>query len=210
MAVEVQYRGDNADTGPSDGVWFDVDPLAYPKKLIHIFDDFVGGVGHGMASAGTVAEVALGALGSGGILNVHNSGSIQGDLAFKHASDKDITFECRISVDDLTNAAGDVGLYKGSGALLAFNIASGVAQLKNQTTNVGGAVTLVADTMVKLGFRVRGDLGDATVTAYLNGVKLGSASTGVTLEASAMRLYVASSHGTNKIAVDWVRAAQLR
>ena len=38
MAVEVQYRGDNSDAGPSDGVWFDVDPLASPKKQVEIFE----------------------------------------------------------------------------------------------------------------------------------------------------------------------------
>ncbi|ANS05118.1 hypothetical protein [uncultured Mediterranean phage] len=211
MAVEVQYRGDNADAGPSDGVWFDVDPLASPKKSFDILEDFVG------ISSLTLAGTSAPADGTepGGTRVFETDDSAKGEFAFKLADDKDLTFECRLKP---AAAAGfQVGLQNsGDTKRLSFVGAAGTATLKhddNSEDETIAAKALTTDAYIKLGFRVRGAGDDTEITAYADGVKVASKKLS-DLEASALTsdmLQVAIVSSTAAaIEVDWIKAVQLR
>ena len=210
MAVEVQYRGDNSDTGPSDGVWFDVDPLASPKKQVEIFEDFTG-----VSSLIMTGSPPDGADPGGSVLLDTSGDAADSTLAFKVADDKDLTFEARIKI--VTAAILRCGLEDADNSdRLSFEIAADSAVLKhddasNDETIATKAVT--AGSYVKLGFRVRGAGANTEITAYADGVKVASKKlsdlTASAVSAQPMKVSVVSA-GTPDVEVDWIKAVQLR
>lgn len=210
MAVEVQYRGDNSDAGPSDGVWFDVDPLAAPKKQVEIFEDFTG-----VSSLTLTGSPPDGADPGGSIVLEDSADAADSALAFKLADDKDLTFEARIKI--VTAAVLRCGLEDADNSdRLSFEIAADSAVLKhddasNDETIATKAVT--AGSYVKLGFRVRGAGANTEITAYADGVKVASKKlsdlTASAVSAQPMKVSVVSA-GTPDVEVDWIKAAQLR
>jgi len=210
MAVEVQYRGDNSDTGPSDGVWFDVDPLAAPKKQMEIFEDFTG-----VSSLIMTGSPPDGADPGGSVLLDTSGDAADSTLAFKLVDDKDLTFEARIKI--VTAAVLRCGLEDADNSdRLSFEIAADSAVLKhddasNDETIATKAVT--AGSYVKLGFRVRGAGADTEITAYADGVKVASKKlsdlTASAVSAQPMKVSVVSA-GTPDVEVDWIKAVQLR
>ena len=210
MAVEVQYRGDNSDAGPSDGVWFDVDPLASPKKQVEIFEDFTG-----VSSLTLTGSPPDGADPGGSIVLEDSADAADSALAFKLADDKDLTFEARIKI--VTAAVLRCGLEDADNSdRLSFEIAADSAVLKhddasNDETIATKAVT--AGSYVKLGFRVRGAGANTEITAYADGVKVASKKlsdlTASAVSAQPMKVSVVSA-GTPDVEVDWIKAVQLR
>ena len=210
MAVEVQYRGDNGDVGPSDGVWFDVDPLASPKKQIEVFEDFVG-----VSSLNMVGAPADGTDIGGSVLFDTTADAANSAIAFKLADNKDFTFEARIKI--VTAAVLRCGLEDADNSdRLSFEIAADSAVLKhddatNDETIATKAIT--AGSYVKLGFRVRGAGADTEITAYADGVKVASKKlsdlTASVLSATTMKVSVVSA-GSPSLEVDWIKAVQLR
>ena len=210
MAVEVQYRGDNSDAGPSDGVWFDVDPLAFPKKQVEIFEDFTG-----VSSLIMTGSPPDGADPGGSVLLDTSGDAADSTLAFKLADDKDLTFEARIKI--VTAAVLRCGLEDADNSdRLSFEIASDRAVLKhdddtNDETIATKAIT--AGSYVKLGFRVRGAGANTEITAYADGVKVASKKlsdlTASAVSAQPMKVSVVSA-GAPDVEVDWIKAVQLR
>jgi len=210
MAVEVQYRGDNGDVGPSDGVWFDVDPLASPKKQIEVFEDFVG-----VSSLNMVGAPVDGTDIGGSVLFDTTADAANSAIAFKLADNKDFTFEARIKI--VTAAVLRCGLEDADNSdRLSFEIAADSAVLKhddatNDETIATKAIT--AGSYVKLGFRVRGAGADTEITAYADGVKVASKKlsdlTASVLSATTMKVSVVSA-GSPSLEVDWIKAVQLR
>tara|TARA_Y100000588_G_scaffold16568_1_gene17404 strand:- start:2427 stop:3059 length:633 start_codon:yes stop_codon:yes gene_type:complete len=210
MAVEVQYRGDNSDAGPSDGVWFDVDPLASPKKQVEIFEDFTG-----VSSLIMTGSPPDGADPGGSVLLDTSGDAADSTLAFKLADDKDLTFEARIKI--VTAAVLRCGLEDADNSdRLSFEIASDSAVLKhddatNDETIATKAIT--AGSYVKLGFRVRGAGANTEITAYADGVKVASKKlsdlTASALSDVMMKVSVVSA-GAPDVEVDWIKAVQLR
>ena len=210
MAVEVQYRGDNSDAGPSDGVWFDVDPLASPKKQVEIFEDFTG-----VSSLTLTGSPPDGADPGGSIVLEDSADAADSAFAFKLADNKDLTFEARIKI--VTAAVLRCGLEDADNSdRLSFEIAEDSAVLKhdnatNDETIATKAVT--AGSYIKLGFRVRGAGADTEITAYADGVKVASKKlsdlTASALSAVMMKVSVVSA-GAPDVEVDWIKAVQLR
>ena len=210
MAVEVQYRGDNSDAGPSDGVWFDVDPLASPKKQVEIFEDFTG-----VSSLIMTGSPPDGADPGGSVLLDTSGDAADSTLAFKLADDKDLTFEARIKI--VTAAVLRCGLEDADNAeRLSFESAADSAVLKhddatNDETIATKAIT--AGSYVKLGFRVRGAGANTEITAYADGVKVASKKlsdlTASAVSAQPMKVSVVSA-GAPDVEVDWIKAVQLR
>ena len=210
MAGEVQYRGDNSDAGPSDGVWFDVDPLASPKKQVEIFEDFTG-----VSSLTLTGSPPDGADPGGSIVLEDSADAADSALAFKLADDKDLTFEARIKI--VTGAVLRCGLEDADNSdRLSFEIAADSAVLKhddasNDETIATKAVT--AGSYVKLGFRVRGAGANTEITAYADGVKVASKKlsdlTASAVSAQPMKVSVVSAGGPD-VEVDWIKAVQLR
>ena len=210
MAVEVQYRGDNSDAGPSDGVWFDVAPLASPKKQVEIFEDFTG-----VSSLTLTGSPPDGADPGGSIVLEDSADAADSALAFKLADDKDLTFEARIKI--VTAAVLRCGLEDADNSdRLSFEIAADSAVLKhddasNDETIATKAVT--AGSYVKLGFRVRGAGANTEITAYADGVKVASKKlsdlTASAVSAQPRKVSVVSA-GTPVVEVDWIKAVQLR
>ena len=210
MAVEVQYRGDNSDAGPSDGVWFDVDPLASPKKQVEIFEDFTG-----VSSLIMTGSPPDGADPGGSVLLDTSGDAADSTLAFKLADDKDLTFEARIKI--VTAAVLRCGLEDADNSdRLSFEIASDSAVLEhddatNDETIATKAIT--AGSYVKLGFRVRGAGANTEITAYADGVKVASKKlsdlTASAVSAQPMKVSVVSA-GAPDVEVDWIKAVQLR
>jgi hypothetical protein len=216
MAVEVQYRGDNADAGPSDGVWFDVDPLASPKKQVEIFEDFVEATSLALTGA---PPMLLTTDGVGGVMNLDTSGdAIESNYAFLLADGKDFTFECRVQVpvagsvfrcgiEASSNTDGIRFEVAAESAVLAHNTATGTKD------DVIATKAISAATWVKLGFRVRGSGDDAEFTGYADGVKIASAKIGdmnaAAVSSAIMRLHIVSANAA-AVYVDWIKAVQLR
>lgn len=210
MAVEVQYRGDNSDAGPSDGVWFDVDPLASPKKQIEVFEDFLG-----VSSLALTGSPPDGADPGGSIVLEDSTDAADSAFAFKLADNKDLTFEARIKI--VTAAVLRCGLEDSDNSdRLSFEIAGDSAVLKhddatNDETIATKAIT--AGSYVKLGFRVRGAGADTEITAYADGVKVASKKlsdlTASALSAVMLKVSVVSA-GTPDVEIDWIKAVQLR
>ena len=210
MAVEVQYRGDNSDAGPSDGVWFDVDPLASPKKQIEVFEDFTG-----VSSLTLTGSPPDGADPGGSIVLEDSADAADSAFAFKLADNKDLTFEARIKI--VTEAVLRCGLEDADNSdRLSFEIAEDSAVLKhdnatNDETIATKAVT--AGSYIKLGFRVRGAGADTEITAYADGVKVASKKlsdlTASALSDVMMKVSVVSA-GAPDVEVDWIKAVQLR
>ena len=210
MAVEVQYRGDNSDAGPSDGVWFDVDPLASPKKQIEVFEDFLG-----VSSLALTGSPPDGADPGGSIVLEDSADAADSAFAFKLADNKDLTFEARIKI--VTAAVLRCGLEDSDNSdRLSFEIAGDSAVLKhddatNDETIATKAIT--AGSYVKLGFRVRGAGADTEITAYADGVKVASKKlsdlTASALSAVMLKVSVVSA-GTPDVEIDWIKAVQLR
>ena len=210
MAVEVQYRGDNADAGPSDGVWFDVDPLASPKKQIEVFEDFLG-----VSSLTLTGSPPDGSDPGGSIVLEDSADAADSAFAFKLADNKDLTFEARIKI--VTAAVLRCGLEDADNSdRLSFEIAGDSAVLKhddasNDETIATKAIT--AGSYVKLGFRVRGAGADTEITAYADGVKVASKKlsdlTAADVSAIPMKVSVVSA-GTPDVEIDWIKAVQLR
>ena len=211
MAVEVQYRGDNADAGPSDGVWFDVDPLAFPKKQIEIFEDFV--TNHNLASGGAPPNQGL----VGGVLNLDtDTDTVESYAAFKLAAGKDLTFEARVQ-QPLTLAAFRLGLESADNSdRISFEVAANSAVLHHDNgtdDDIIATTALPVATWTKLGFRVRGSGDDTEFTAYKDGVKVASkklSGMDATSVASETMLLKITLLDDPDLYVDWVWVAQLR
>ena len=210
MAVEVQYRGDNSDAGPSDGVWFDVDPLASPKKQIEVFEDFLG-----VSSLALTGSPPDGADPGGSIVLEDSADAADSAFAFKLADNKDLTFEARIKI--VTAAVLRCGLEDSDNSdRLSFEIAGDSAVLKHDDATNDETIdtkAITAGSYVKLGFRVRGAGDDTEITAYADGVKVASKKlsdlTASALSAVMLKVSVVSA-GTPDVEIDWIKAVQLR
>jgi len=211
MAVEVQYRGDNGDVGPSDGVWFDVDPLASPKKQIEVFEDFVG-----VSSLNMVGAPVDGTDIGGSVLFDTTADAANSAIAFKLADNKDFTFEARIKI--VTAAVLRCGLEDADNSdRLSFEIAADSAVLKHESTadstETIATQAITAGTYIKLGFRIRGAGDNTEITGYADGVKVASKKlsdlTASALTAVMLKVSVVSA-GSPSLEVDWIKAVQLR
>ena len=210
MAVEVQYRGDNSDAGPSDGVWFDVDPLASPKKQIEVFEDFLG-----VSSLALTGSPPDGADPGGSIVLEDSADAADSAFAFKLADNKDLTFEARIKI--VTAAVLRCGLEDSDNSdRLSFEIAGDSAVLKHDDATNDETIdtkAITAGSYVKLGFRVRVAGDDTEITAYADGVKVASKKlsdlTASALSAVMLKVSVVSA-GTPDVEIDWIKAVQLR
>ena len=211
MAVEVQYRGDNSDAGPSDGVWFDVDPLASPKKQIEIFEDFLG-----VSSLTLTGSPPDGTEVGGTIVLEDSADAADSAFAFKVADNKDITFECRLKA--VTAAVFRCGLEDGDNSdRIHFDVAADSAVLKHESatdaTETIATQAITPGTYIKLGFRIRGAGDDTEITGYADGVKVASKKlsdlTASALTAVMLKVSVVSA-GTPDVEVDWIKAVQLR
>ena len=210
MAVEVQYRGDNADTGPSDGVWFDVDPLASPKKQVEIFEDFVGISGLDLVATTTVLSIV-----GGGVDLVAADDAVDSKFAFLLADGKDLTFEARVLPDDA--ATFRCGFEDADASdRITFEVAANSAVLHHDNASADEVIAtkaITAATWVKLGIRVRGSGDNTEFTGYVDGVKVASAKLGdmtaASVAATIMKLSVICT-GTPDVQVDWIKAVQLR
>ena len=210
MAVEVQYRGDNSDTGPSDGVWFDVDPLAAPKKQVEIFEDFVGISGLDLVATTTVLSIV-----GGGVDLVAADDAVVSKFAFLLADGKDLTFEARVLPDDA--ATFRCGLEDADASdRITFEVAANSAVLHHDNGSSDDTIAtkaITAASWVKLGFRVRGSGDNTEFTGYVDGVKVATTNLGdmaaTSVAATIMKLSVICT-GTPDVQVDWIKAVQLR
>jgi len=210
MAVEVQYRGDNADTGPSDGVWFDVDPIASPKKQVEIFEDFVGISGLDLVATTTVLSIV-----GGGVDLVAADDAVVSKFAFLLADGKDLTFEARVLPDDA--ATFRCGLEDADASdRITFEVAANSAVLHHDNGSSDDTIAtkaITAASWVKLGFRVRGSGDNTEFTGYVDGVKVATTNLGdmaaTSVAATIMKLSVICT-GTPDVQVDWIKAVQLR
>tara|TARA_R110000824_G_scaffold6238_3_gene28884 strand:+ start:1832 stop:2467 length:636 start_codon:yes stop_codon:yes gene_type:complete len=211
MAIDVQYRGDNDDSGPSDGVWFDVDLQDHPKKMVHVYEDFTGI--SDLALVGTTELITD--LVGGGVNIKASSDAVDSRFAFKLADNKDLTFEARVK--PVSAAAFNCGLQDTGGtSRITFEVAANSAVLHHDNAvadDIIATQAIDAATWVKLGFRVRGSGDDTEFTGYADGVKIASAKLGdmtaAAVASTIMKVSIVSSD-TPDIAVDWVRVAQLR
>ena len=210
MAVEVQYRGDNADTGPSDGVWFDVDPIASPKKQVEIFEDFVGISGLDLVATTTVLSIV-----GGGVDLVAADDAVVSKFAFLLADGKDLTFEARVLPDDA--ATFRCGFEDADASdRITFEVAANSAVLHHDNGSADDTIAtkaITAASWVKLGFRVRGSGDNTEFTGYVDGVKVATTNLGdmaaTSVAATIMKLSVICT-GTPDVQVDWIKAVQLR
>ena len=210
MAVEVQYRGDNSDAGPSDGVWFDVDPLASPKKQVEIFEDFVGISGLDLVATTTVLSIV-----GGGVDLVAADDAVDSKFAFLLADGKDLTFEARVLPDDA--ATFRCGLEDADASdRITFEVAANSAVLHHDNGSSDDTIAtkaITAASWVKLGFRVRGSGDNTEFTGYVDGVKVATTNLGdmaaTSVAATIMKLSVICT-GTPDVQVDWIKAVQLR
>ena len=210
MAVEVQYRGDTSDTGPSDGVWFDVDPLAAPKKQVEIFEDFVGISGLDLVATTTVLSIV-----GGGVDLVAADDAVVSKFAFLLADGKDLTFEARVLPDDA--ATFRCGFEDADASdRITFEVAANSAVLHHDNGSSDDTIAtkaITAASWVKLGFRVRGSGDNTEFTGYVDGVKVATTNLGdmaaTSVAATIMKLSVICT-GTPDVQVDWIKAVQLR
>ena len=210
MAIDVQYRGDNDDSGPSDGVWFDVDLQDHPKKMVHIYEDFTGISDLALVGATEVIELL-----GGGVNLPGAADAVDSRFSFVLANDKDLTFEARVK--PVTAAIFRCGLEDSAGtSRITFEVAANSAVLHHDNAAADDIIatqTIAAATWVKLGIRVRGSGDDTEFTGYADGVKIAAAKLGdmdaASVASTVMKLSVVSA-GTPDVAIDWVRVAQLR
>ena len=210
MAIDVQYRGDNDDTGPSDGVWFDVDLQDHPKKMVHIYEDFTAISDLALVGATEVIELL-----GGGVNLPGAADAVDSRNSFVLANDKDLTFEARVK--PVTAAIFRCGLEDADASdRITFEVAANSAVLHHDNAAADEVIAtqaITAATWVKLGFRVRGSGDDTEFTGYADGVKIASAKLGdmtaAAVASTVMKLSIVSA-GTPDVAIDWVRVAQLR
>jgi hypothetical protein len=224
---------------PSQSLWSDCPMLPWlcDPTLMHVyFNDFHSAnkateewiltqAVSGTAVAGTLAGGVF-TLGAGATTN-HQGPNVQlAGVDFVPAAGKDIWFEARVKVNVLTGRYF-VGLAEldttiiASGAMTTDNhigfsslAGAGVVNLDSEKATAGLATTavhtFVADTYVKLGFKVSGV---TSIQAYVNGVAVGdpNPTANVPIVGLTPSLVVhATGTGTPAMDIDWIRVAQLR